>query len=146
MSAPEKLGECFGIDLAGHTLTFAYYLHINHGLMGFHPAILREDPEGDDTFIVARRRSDLKIVWDELPPCRAKIGVFLGLIHEASGRIFDVSGDIDRLRSRKPLRVYSAAELTKLVDSPGFQWAPGVLSLTDDSHASPPDFSDDAAA
>lgn len=125
MGKPQKLGDLKGKDLAGYQFATAYLLKIDHGLMGFHPALVSESDEP----VVCLTKKLLKEVWKRLPRRKAKVVEITILTN--SILCFHIDDGIHP--DRKPLPILTEEDFERLTQgTEPFVWAPGVVYIASD--------------
>jgi len=128
--APKKLGEIMNQDLAGFQLVIGYFLEIDHGLMGFHPALIAATRQ----IVVCLDRNTLKKVWELLPRTKAKVTEFLLVANIKEGFGFDLQNE--EKTNTTYLRIFSEEAINTLIagQEKPFAWTPGVISTRDYSN------------
>jgi len=134
MKRPKKLEDVMGMDLARFRLVRAYFLELDHTLMGFFPAIIRKNEinEINEMMVVCLDRALLKKVWDLLPKRRAKIGEVILLVNTDRNFGFDIQNE--NKEKTEPVHILTEREFKRLLkgDDDPFKWAPGLMSLRED--------------
>jgi hypothetical protein len=134
----EKLGDIMGKEIESWRVGWIFFLELDHRLMGTFPAILTEDT---DVIIVVAEKPLLRKVWEGVPRRRSRISKVMAVYNLELGIAFDIRNP--RNERTQPLRVFSADEVESLAAQSGaFKWAPGMMSMEDESHVPPPDFGD----
>lgn len=135
MENPKKLADVMGNDLAGFQVVKAYFLELEHGLMGFFPAIIKKNKE----MVVCLDKSLLEKVWNLLPRRKTKIVEAILLVNTDGSFGFDIRNE--NKENTEQVHILSEKEFNRLIarsgDSP-FGWVPGLLGFKkDDSVPSP---------
>ncbi len=121
---PKNLGEMIEKDLAGFQLVKGYFLELEHGLMGFFPAIIASS----EKIVVCSDILLLKKVWELLPKRPAKLREVLLLADVEQRFGFDVQSQYRE--KAEPVHILSTGEFSELSQKPdSFKWSPGLLSL-----------------
>jgi len=124
-----------GQDLAGWTLSRAYWLELSHELMGFFPAVLANEPRGDDLF-VCLDTDLLAEVGKLLTPRRCKVIEITVIVNEAECVAFDlcrIQKKFDEMpEDETSITVLTRQRFDELVVACGddecpFKWAPGLV-------------------
>jgi len=119
-------------DQGDFRLTDAYFLQLDHGLMGTFPAVLDEDLE---KIVVCTDRELLRQVWDHLPRRRAKVTKITAYVsdQEKLGFMVDCMAD----DKTKAFKLFTGEELDAMftANPEAVCWAPGLFSLKDESQA-----------
>jgi len=127
---PNNFKEIMKMDLAGYEITKAYYLKVDHGLMGTHPALISET----DEIVVCLDKELLKRVWNFLPKKKAKVEEIFMLADVKNNFGFSLTACLDYKNEPeevKPLHVLSEHKLIELAAAPEpFKWTPGVMDFT----------------
>ncbi len=122
-TAKQTLGSIMGVDLAGFQLTRAFWLELDHTLMGTFPALVAETNEP----VVCLDRELLGRIKDMLPQRRSKeVGTF-ALANVEQESAFNIEGRLDH--GTAPLILITQAKFDELCaasDQP-FKWAPGLV-------------------
>ncbi len=120
---PATLGDVMNKDLSGFQQIQVYYLELEHGLMGFFPALISETGE----IVVCLNKELLEKVKKLLPRRRCKQGQLQILANTEGCYGFEVgnpSGD-----KTKPLHILTEKEFTqRSSEERPFKWAPGLVS------------------
>jgi len=122
--AVNTLDDLWERDLAGYEIAPGYYLELEHGLMGFFPAITTRDGE----IVVCLARSQLSRVLKCLPARPARIGELFLLVNKSNGLAFNLSHPRERGKWLKPFLILSEKKLASLcARENSFAWSPGLL-------------------
>ena len=121
---PETLGELMDRDLAGWQLAMAYYLELEHGLMGFFPAIIAETGQMvlclDENLLVGG-------VKELLPERRCRQREILVLANEQEAICFQIANEHGvETKAGHILTDEEFEELTEGESEP-FKWTPGLI-------------------
>ena len=109
----------------GYELRKVYFLELEHGLMGFFPAILSSD---DKRIVFTDNLRLLEKVWQTLEPRKAKLREKTAYISESAGILFiDTESPKEREES-VPRKLLTETEFHNLVSSEEepFRWARGL--------------------
>lgn len=131
----QSLSEILGKDLVGYQLAWGYYLELGDGLMGFFPAVVRNDEIEQEPMVICLNKASLRKVWDRLEARPARIGRTLFLITPDQDTGFSVTAFANYFGgSNKPgsTPVLTDEAMDKLckIEKP-FAWACGLLQLKD---------------
>ncbi|MFC1594802.1 hypothetical protein ACFL3E_00020 [Patescibacteria group bacterium] len=120
---PNTLSEVMSKDLAGFQLVKAYNAELKHGLMGFFPAIFKDN----DDIVVCIDVNLLKKVCELLTPRKMKISGFLALVNIEQRFGFDIRNDNEE--KTKPLHILTEEEFTRrtTAEEEPFRWTPGLI-------------------
>jgi hypothetical protein len=136
MSAtPKTLKDVMGNDLTGFQVVKAYFLELEHGLMGFVPAIIKKNKE----MVVCLDKSLLEKVWNLLPRRKAKVVEAILLVKMDGSFGFDIRNE--NKEDTDPIHILSEKEFNGLTEGGGdspFGWAPGLLGLKKDDRVPSP--------
>jgi hypothetical protein len=131
---PDKLTlrELLGKDLVGFSLQTAYSLQLDHGLMGYFPAINRTNKG----IVITISRELIEKVWRGMSPRRSKLDTFIVLYDDASKTAYNLYGIDTHLTAEESLSikkeepVLTEDEFTSLTKGGAFpfQWAPGLVA------------------
>lgn len=127
LGVPMNLFELLKGDTSAWPIKEFYHLELNHGLMGFFPAIVLAEKK---RLVLTIDRSLLGHVWRRLEPRDSKMGKGLGYVNESLGFLYPNLGQSDHEKEdSKPLKILSEAEYIKLTHNgaEGFGWAPGLI-------------------
>jgi len=131
----QSLAEKLGKDLMGYQLAWGYHLELEHGLMGFFPAVVRNDEIENEPIAICLNKTSLRKVWDRLEARPAKIGRTLLLVTPDQDKGFSVTAFANYIGgSRKPgpMPVLTDEALNKLCElEKPFAWACGLIQLKD---------------
>lgn len=137
---PETLNELFGRSLAGWQLSRAHLMELQHGLMGFFPAILNGGAFGKKSgeVVVVLDKRLLRVVWDHIEKARATITSFMVLACPEIGIAFGLCRNYTE--ETRAMKIFSEADLATLCGGKKepFRWSPGLHGALGDYH--PPDF------
>jgi hypothetical protein len=136
-SPKRRMNETLGVPLTlfellkgdwraeGYEIRKVYFLELEHGLMGFFPAILTSDAE---RIIFTIDILLLEKVWKILPPKKAKLQERLGYVNEQLGVVY-LDAPTPEREDREPSRLLTDKEFSALLDSAEkpFKWASGLL-------------------
>ncbi|MBL7021845.1 hypothetical protein ISR92_00755 [Patescibacteria group bacterium] len=115
------LNELSDVERSKLSIATGYFLELDHGLMGFHPAVIPETGK----MVVCTDKDLIKEVWETLSPRKSKLGSGQVLVSQDGKFAFDASkSDAERLNvvSRE---VFDQRMADK--ERPAFEWAPGVI-------------------
>jgi len=121
---PKNLGEMTGKDLAGFQLVKGYFLELEHGLMGFFPALIASN----NKIVVCSDILLLEKVWELLPkkPAKLRDVLLLADIDQRFG--FDVQSQHGE--ETEAIHILSEAEFSGLSQkTDSFKWPLGLLAL-----------------
>lgn len=130
----QSLEEVLGQDLMGFQLAAGYYLELKHGLMGFFPAVIRDDGTEREEMVVCLNKASLRKVWDRLPPRSAKITRELLLVHPDQEKGFSIAAFMHYFNyggnKPGPLSILTEESSANLCEQEKpFAWAPGLVQL-----------------
>lgn len=118
---PEKLSDIFDLNLNEWKIGEVFLLELDHGLMGFFPAITKHE-----TVIIVRDKKLLKPVWEILPRRKAKITKLLAICHSRFNFGFNIAAGEDT----ESFCVFTETDIQALVGkTDSVMWASGILSL-----------------
>jgi len=102
-------------------------LELKHGLMGFFPATVKEQPK---VMVITSDRDSIFRVWRSLAPRDSKLIALECMVNDAGtvGYVMRLESDSEKKQSL-PLKIFSADEIEELFakDPAPFVWAPGLL-------------------
>ena len=127
---PVNLFELLKTDWRGlgFHLEKGYYLELEHGCMGFFPAVLEK---GEDAgIIVVTDLYVLESIWRILEPRKARIGEATIYFNPESGYCYGEASESYEQEQREPFRVMTK-ELLDSLDEPEkvIRWAYGLFSM-----------------
>ncbi len=133
----QRMNEELGVPLnraellkkipAGFEIKEYYYLQLDHGLMGFFPAVF----VGSKRVVITTDIELAKEAWGTMTPRKSKLSHNLGHVNEQLGIVYPILGDDQYEKEEsKPLQLLTRTEFEGLlaVSPHPFQWAPGLLS------------------
>ena len=127
MEKPKKLADVMSRDLAGFQLVKAYFLELEHTLMGFFPAITKKDKE----MVVCLNKSLLEKVWNLLLRRSAKVVEVILLVNVHGGCFgFDIRNENkENTKSVHILLEEEFLSLTEKSEESPFEWASGLFGV-----------------
>ena len=120
-SVPANLTELMEQSQADYKLQKAYFLELEHGLMGFFPAIFR----GTERIVITTDHALLQEIWRNLPPRQSKMRSNNFLVNDDLRVGFPILEDGQENYS-KPQRLLMREEFESLGPT-AFEWAPGLI-------------------
>lgn len=132
LGVPLNLFEHLKGDRAGSEIMEYYFLQLEHGLMGFFPAIF----DGTKRIIITTDLALIERVWRMMEPRESKVTKNLGHVLAAKGVVYPILGDTQYDReTSKPQQLLTEAELDELLKKTKkpFKWAFGLIGGRDPS-------------
>jgi len=120
---PGTMQDIMNKDLAGFQLATVFYAELEHGLMGFFPAIIKEPDEP----VICLDQALLAKVLEKLSKRRFKINTLIALVNLEGQFGFDIRND--QRKKTQPLHILTETEFAKLIaekEEP-FGWARGLV-------------------
>ena len=117
-----------GVWLRNFQIRKAYCPELKHGLMGFFPAIFKDD---DKRIVVCLSKDLAEKVVKMLPDRKSKIGELPVLANVVDAYCFDLNffhRGFDDAMEREELRILTEAEFEKIKKQEPFMWAPGLIN------------------
>lgn len=109
-------------EAEGYVIKEVYYLELAHDLMGFFPAIIPSKRE----IIFTSDISILELVWNKLPPRKARIGKILGYVNSEIGIVY--LKEDKPTNTQEPDRLFDDKRLDELYQDSCVDWANGLIS------------------
>jgi len=109
----------------GYQLQKCYYLALEHGLMGFFPAIVKSDKR----MVITTDQSLLTDIWKLLSPRHSKMRSFTGYVHERKGVVYPDKTEQFEQEQATPEALLGRKTFEQLVakEKESFEWAPGLV-------------------
>lgn len=126
LGVPLNLHELLKGDTSEWPIKEFYFLELQHGLMGFFPAIL----ESEKRVVIAIDHDVILRVLTMLTPRRSKLVTNRGYVNERLGILYPILGDNALLQEdSKPQKFVAVSEFNSLTSNGAnpFIWAPGLV-------------------
>ncbi len=121
---PLNLFEVLKGDPSSYELQVGYFLSLEHGLMGFFPAIFADDSK---RVVVTLSKPLIEKVWKMLPPRKSRLSHNTFYVVKTHSVAF---ADVDDKERSGPDRYLTEEEFEQLTSDPEnkpFKWAPGLI-------------------
>ncbi len=129
------LKDVIGKELPGWQSLYGYFMERAHGCMGSFPVIKSETKQ----IVVCLNRKDLEKIWYKLPIHQVKVSKYLFHVNKAE-KLAIIMGGIqgDDANSDDFFLIQDGEIEAYLKEEEFFEYASGLLSLVDESHATFP--------
>jgi hypothetical protein len=128
---PKHLLELLSGDKSGYEIKEIYALSLEHGLMGYFPAVFVEKRK---RIIITSDPSLIFRVWESLEPRKSRLDTELAWVNESLSICYLIKGhsEHDKLTSR-PHRLLNEEEhrILKQDGAQPYRWAPGLFGGSD---------------